>query len=175
MQADWKQQSLRLLAPARIDAADGVAVDNLRLGLQKAVLTVSGKAGSSLDLTATLRDLPADMRPSSRRSSRQRHDLADARLTRTSARPTARSASCAARSCAVAGSSDPAANLTAQAALTRGSAHIDARLAAGSSNLTVTAPRRFCRRSLDLRTTGLVDLGMIEPLMAASGRRVVAG
>jgi translocation and assembly module TamB len=176
MQADWKQQSLRLLAPARIDAADGVAVDNLRLGLQKAVLTVSGKAGSSLDLTATLRDLPADIAAIvSPEFAANGTISADARLTGTSARPdgTVRLNARGVQLRSGPGRAIPAANLTAQAALTGGSAHIDARLAAGSSNLTVTGTAPVSAGgALDLRTTGLVDLGMIQPLMAASGRRV---
>ncbi len=81
-------QSLRLLAPARIDAADGVAVDNMRLGLQQAVLTISGKAGSNLDLTASLRDLPADIAAIvSPELAANGTISADARLTGTSARP----------------------------------------------------------------------------------------
>ena len=61
MEASWKQQALRLLAPARLDFVDGVAMDRLRLGFRQAELTVSGRAGSTLDLTATLRNLPADI------------------------------------------------------------------------------------------------------------------
>ncbi len=176
MQADWKQQSLRLLSPARIDAADGVAVDNLRLGLQKAVLTLSGKAGSSLDLTASLRDLPADI------ATIVSPDLAangtisaDARLTGTSARPdgTVRLNARGVQLRSGPGRAIPAANLTADAALSGGAARIDARLTAGSSNVTVTGTAPVSAGgSLDLRTTGLVDLGMIQPLMAAGGRRV---
>ena len=56
MEASWKQQVLKLLAPAKLDFADGVAMDRLRLGFRQAELTVSGKAGSKLDLTATLRN-----------------------------------------------------------------------------------------------------------------------
>ena len=61
MEASWKQQALRLLAPAKLNFVDGVAMDRLRLGFRQAELTVSGKAGSTLDLTATLRNLPADI------------------------------------------------------------------------------------------------------------------
>ena len=61
LQADWRQQTLRLLAPARIGFADGVAIDRLRLGLRQAVLEVSGRVGATLDLTASLRNLPADL------------------------------------------------------------------------------------------------------------------
>ena len=49
LQAEWRQQTARLLAPARISFADGVTIDNLRLGLRQAVLQVSGRAGAALD------------------------------------------------------------------------------------------------------------------------------
>ena len=61
LEASWKQQVLRLLAPAKFNFADGVAVDRLRLGFRQAELAVSGSAGAKLNLTATLRNLPADI------------------------------------------------------------------------------------------------------------------
>ena len=45
MEASWKQQTLKMLAPAKLDFADGVAVDRLRLGLRGAELTISGGVG----------------------------------------------------------------------------------------------------------------------------------
>ena len=81
-QADWRQQSLRLLAPVRIGFSDGVTIDRLRLGLRQAVLEVSGRAGATLDLTASLRNLPADL------VGADGTVTADARITGTSARPT---------------------------------------------------------------------------------------
>ena len=82
LQADWRQQSLRLLAPVRIGFSDGVTIDRLRLGLRQAVLEVSGRAGATLDLTASLRNLPADL------VGADGTVTADARITGTSARPT---------------------------------------------------------------------------------------
>ncbi len=61
LQADWRQQTLRLLSPVRIGFSDGITIDRLRLGLREAVLEVSGRAGATLDLTASLRNLPADL------------------------------------------------------------------------------------------------------------------
>src|SRR5262249_42137402 len=67
----------------------------------------------------------------------------------------------------------PPANLTAEAMLNSGVARVDARLTAGSSNLTLagTAPVTG-GGALDLHTTGVADPAMVEPLLAASGRRV---
>ncbi len=76
LQADWHQQSLRLLAPARLDFAEGVAVDRLRLGLRQAVLEVSGRVGTALDLTVSLRNLPADLRGRIRAGLRRRRHAA---------------------------------------------------------------------------------------------------
>ncbi len=176
LQADWRQRSLRLLAPARIEAASGVAVDNLRLGLQQAVLTVSGKAGSTLDLTASLRDLPADIATIVAPDMAANGTIsADARITGTSARPdgTIRLNARGVQLRSGPGRAIPPANLTAEAALSGGAARLDARLTAGSANVTVTGTAPVAAGgSLDLRTTGKVDLGMIAPLLAASGRRV---
>ena len=62
LQADWHQQTVRLLAPATLDFANGArAIDHLRLGLRQAVLEVNGRVSPTLDLTASLRNLPADI------------------------------------------------------------------------------------------------------------------
>jgi translocation and assembly module TamB len=175
LQADWKQLNLRLLAPAHIDAANGVSVDNLRLGLRQAVLAVSGKAGSSLDLTASLRDLPADIAAVvSPQLAANGTISADARITGTSARPdgTVRVSARGVQLQNGPGHAIPPATLTAEAALSSGAARLDARLSAGSSNLTLTGTAPVGSGALDLRTGGVVDLGMVEPLMAASGRHV---
>ena len=84
-----RQQSPGLLALVRLTFTDGVAIDRLRLGLRReAVLDVSGRVGSALDLTVALRNLPADL------AAVVAPDLAvdgtvqaDARLTGTTARP----------------------------------------------------------------------------------------
>jgi translocation and assembly module TamB len=176
LQAEWRQLTLRLLAPAHIDAANGVVVDNLRLGLQQAVLAISGKAGNTLDLTASLRDLPADLAAVvSPQLAASGTISAEARLTGTSTRPDG-SVRLNARGVQLKsgpGRAIPPANLTAEAVLNGGVARVDARLTAGSSNLTLagTAPVSG-GGALDLRVAGVADLAMAEPLLAASGRRV---
>ena len=88
MEASWKQQVLKLLAPVKLAFADGVAMDRLRLGFGQAELTVSGSAGSKLDLTASLRNLPADIGAIANPAFAADGVIAaDARLTGTSARP----------------------------------------------------------------------------------------
>jgi translocation and assembly module TamB len=175
LQADWKKQTLRLLAPARINAADGVAVDNLRIGLQQAVLAVSGKAGSKLDLTASLRDLPVDI------AAIVSPDLAangtisaDARITGTATRPdgTVRVNARGVQMRSGPGRAIPPANLTADATLSGGAARLDAKVTAGGSTLALTGTAPVTGAgALDLRVAGAADLAMINPLLAASGRR----
>ncbi len=88
LQGDWRQQSIRLLAPVHLGFADGVAIDQLRLGVRQAVLDVSGRVGTTLDLTASLRNLPADIAAAISPAFAADGTLqADARITGTSARP----------------------------------------------------------------------------------------
>ncbi|MBN8901442.1 MAG: response regulator transcription factor [Rhodospirillales bacterium] len=55
LQAVWKQQTLRLLAPVRIGFADGVSLDRLRLGLRQAVIDVAhGRTVVPAELAAGL-------------------------------------------------------------------------------------------------------------------------
>ena len=67
----------------------------------------------------------------------------------------------------------PAATLDARAVLDGAAARIDARLAAGASRLAVNGSAPLSAAGpLDLRATGNLDLAMLDPLLAAQGRRV---
>jgi len=176
LQADWQQQTLRLLAPARIAFADGVEIDRLRLGLRQAELAISGRAGATLDLAASLRNLPADI------VAMFAPDLAadgtitgDVRLTGTPARPegTVRVAATGVRLRGGPGQALPPANLTADATLQGQTARVDTRLAAGTSRLAVTGTVPLgTAGAMDLRGNGMVDLAVLDPIVAAGGRRV---
>ena len=88
LQADWNQQTVRLLAPATLSFANGAAIDRLRLGLRQAVLEVNGRVTPTLDLTASLRNLPADIAAIVAPSAAADGTIAaDARLTGSLARP----------------------------------------------------------------------------------------
>ena len=141
MEASWKQQALKLLAPAKLNFVDGVAMDRLRLGFRQAELTVSGKAGSTLDLTATLRNLPADIGAIANPAFAADGVIAaDARLTGTPARPegTIKLTATGVRQRQGPGQALPAANLLANATLLGTTARIDTKLTAGPSHLGVT-------------------------------------
>jgi translocation and assembly module TamB len=169
LQADWQRESVRLLAPARFDFAEGVTIDRLRLGMRQAVLEVSGRAGATLDLTASLRNLSADL------FGADGTIRADARITGTSARPTG-TASLAATGLRLRGGygrAMPPATLNVQADLLGTQVRIDGRATAGGSRLAVTgtAPMAMAG-SLNLRATGSLDLTLLQPIVAAGGRQV---
>ena len=169
LQADWRQQSLRLLAPVRIGFSDGVTIDKLRLGLRQAVLEVSGRAGATLDLTASLRNLPADL------VGADGTVTADARITGTSARPTGqvRVAAKDLRLRGGPGRAMPPAAITAEADLAGTDARIDARITAGSSRVNITGRAPLgTAGALNLRAGGTLDLALLDPIVAAGGRRV---
>ena len=58
-QGSYGGQEIHLLAPTRISFADGVAVDALKLGAQKAELEVQGRISPALALKASLRQVSA--------------------------------------------------------------------------------------------------------------------
>jgi translocation and assembly module TamB len=175
LQAAWKGETLRLLGPARIGFAGGVSVDRLRMGLRQAVLDVSGKVSPTLDLTASLRNLPADLAavvaPDFAADGTVR---ADARLTGPTARP-AGTVSLAATGLRLRngpGAALPAATVTAKSALAGDSASLDAALTAGTTRLTVTGRAPLGAGALALRAGGVLDLAVLDPLVSADARRV---
>ncbi len=176
MEASWKQQVLRLLGPTTIALADGVSIQHLRLGFQQAVLSVSGTAGSKLDLTASLRNLPADVAAIADPTLAMDGTIqADAHLTGTSARPegTVRLTASNVRLRQGPGRGLPPANLTANANLEGTQVQINSRVTAGPSHLTATGTAPLSKDgTLNIRTDGRVDLTMLDPIVAAQGRRV---
>jgi translocation and assembly module TamB len=176
MEASWNQQILKLLAPAKFSFADGVSMDRVRLGFRQAELTVAGSAGSKLDLTASLRNLPADIAAIVEPSIAADGVIAaDARLTGTSARPegTIKLTADRVRLRQGPGQSLPAANLAANVALLGTTARLDTKLTAGPSHVSLngTIPIAKDGGAFDLKTDGRIDLAMLDPLLSAQGRR----
>jgi translocation and assembly module TamB len=176
LQADWRQQSLRLLAPVRVSFADGVAVDRIRVGLRQAVLEVSGRIGTALDLTVSLRNLPADLAAAISPDLALDGTLqADARITGSTARPTgtAKLSATGLRARNGPGRGIPPASVTAEATLNGTEARVDAQIRVGSSQLKIAGRAPISPTgNLDLRVSGTVDLAMANPILAAGGRRV---
>ncbi len=176
LQGDWHQQSVRLLAPVQVTFADGVSVDRLRLGIRQAVLEVSGRAGQSLDLTVSLHNLPVDIAAVvSPAYAADGTIQAEARITGSSARPVGRVRLSATglRARTGPGRALPPTNVTAQAELKGTEAQIDARLSAGRSRLNLTGRAPLAPAgAVDLRSSGMLDLALLDPITTASGRRV---
>ncbi len=180
LRADWKGETLRLLAPARVAFGSTVAVDRLRLGVQQAVLEIAGRVSPTLDLTASLHDLHADLADAFVNGLTAQGVLnADARLTGTTARPGGRLhvAANGLRLTTAATAGLPAANFTADATLAGTSADLDARLTAGRNQValagTVPIPGSGGSGAMRLRASGALDLATLDPLLTASGRRVL--
>jgi translocation and assembly module TamB len=176
LQADWRQQSLRLLAPVRLTFTDGVAIDRMRIGLRQAVLDVSGRIGTALDLTASLRNLTADLATAISPDFAADGTLqADARLTGSTARPTGtvKLTATGLRARNGPGRGIPPANITADATLNGTEAQVEAQLHVGSSQLRLAGRAPLSSTGgLDLRASGMLDLAMANPILAAGGRRV---
>ena len=175
LQAGWKGETLRLLAPARLSFADGVAVDRLRLGLGEAVLEVDGRVSPALKLTAALRNVTAGtfrvVAPDLKAEGRLE---ADATLSGTPARPsgTLHLAATGMRLRQGNAAGLPPAALVATAMLEGDRARLDAALTAGTNRLTLagTAPLA-ASGPLDLHGAGTVELATLDPILAAEGRR----
>ncbi len=172
--ADWKGQALRLLAPARVSFGDGLAIDRLRVGLQQAVLDVSGRVSPSLNLQASLRGVTPDLaRPFAPGVDAAGDISAEARLTGTTAAPsgTVRLTATGLRMRTGPARALPPATVTANVQLAGRVATVDARLAAGRSNLAVSGRAPLGAGALALRATGGVDLAVLDPVLAPNGRR----
>jgi translocation and assembly module TamB len=175
-QAAWRGKNLRLLAPARIAYAAGVAIDRLRLGLDKAVLEASGPIKPALGITATVRDLPASLVEMFVPGLAADGTIGgEARLTGSLARPdgTIKITATGLRLRQQLGRLLPLARIDANAIFGEGTVRLDVRAAAGTSRLTVTggAPMGASGR-LDLHVAGVFDLGLIDPLLAANGQHI---
>ncbi len=180
--AAWKGQDLRLLAPVRLGFAQGVAIDNLRLGLRQAVIEVNGTVGQSLDLTARLHDVPASLAALVSPTLNVSGTLnAEARLNGTPSAPTGiiRARAAGLRLDTARGRALPVADLTVTADLQGKAARIDVRATAGASRLTVTGQAGLgLSAPLDLHADGIIDLAQADPLLGTgeqvSGRLTLA-
>ncbi len=173
LNAEWKQQTLRLLAPVAFGFAAGIEIRHLRLGLGDAVVQADGRIGSTLDLTASARNLPASLASLVSPGFAAAGTIsADARLTGTPGNPggTIRAQAAGLRLNTQAWHDLPTGSLTATATLEGMAARIDARLTAGSSHIVVSGRAPFTTTApLDLRANGLIDLALAGPLMAPQG------
>jgi translocation and assembly module TamB len=177
LQAAWHGETLRLLAPARIDFGTRMAVDRLRLALGAATIDAGGEISPRLQLHVALADItPALIAPFAPGLHVAGRIDADAALTGTTAAPAGRVTlrGTGLRQTTGAAASLPPATIQARADLHGRAATVDVRLDAGSaSHVTVTGTAPISATALmDLRIGGRLDLALINPIMEAAGRRV---
>ncbi len=167
------EETVRLLAPATVRFAGGVAVDRLRLGARQATLEVAGRLSPTLDATVALRT-PADIAALFDPAYAADGTVAlDAKLQGSPAQPggTVKLQATGVRLRTGPGRAAPPATVTANIQLRGGAAQVDARLAAGSAQLAVAGQAPLGAGALALRATGGLDLALLDPILNADGRR----
>ena len=174
--ASWKNETLRLLAPVRAGFVDGLSLDRLRLGFRRAELEIAGRVAPALALQVTLKNLPADIAALIAPEYAADGTLSgEARLTGATVqmRGTVRLRGTGLHMRNGPGQALPAAEAMLDATLNGDSARVDGRLTAGPSRLTLAGTVPFGGTGrLDARAGGMLDLAMLDPLLAAGGRRV---
>jgi translocation and assembly module TamB len=173
----WKSETLRLLAPTRVSLANGLSVEKTRIGLRQAELDIGGKISPTLDLTASLRNVSADLATILAPDLKAQGTLsADAHITGTPVRPagTIHLAASGLKLASGPAAGMPAASITADATLAGTSARIDTKLSAGRNTISVTGIAPLDPSGvLGLRATGAIDLATLNPILTANGERVV--
>lgn len=174
--ADWRGQHLALAHKLHVDLADGkVRLDDLALRLGQAALSLKGQVSPTLDLTASLRDLPASLAALFAPQAKLAGTLsADAKLAGPPARPsgTIRLQAKGVRATAGVASTLRPADLTLDAKLAGPAATLDARLAAGPDRLHLSGTAPLGAGRLDLRAQGQLDLAALNAVLGAEGRQV---
>ncbi len=181
LQGAWGRETIKLLAPARIKFAGGIAVDRLNFGFRQGELAISGRWGGvgpdgGTALNVNLTNLPADMLAAIAPEYAADGTIAgEARLTGSPARPegTVRVHASGLRLRTGNGRALPAAAVAVDVTLAGSNARVSANLTAGPSNVTVGGLLPLSSiGSMDVRIGGTVDLAMLNPLLAAQGRNV---
>ena len=173
--ANYHGQDARLLSPAKIALANGVSVDMLQIGVQEAVFELKGDLSPALDVRASLRQVRSSLVNAFVPGLLASGTIeAQARLKGSLASPTGQ-LRLTGTDLALADNAAfglPSVDLNATAELSRDSADVDARLNAGTaSKLTVTGRAPLAAGgALDLKISGTLDVGMINPLLEARGQ-----
>ena len=175
-EASYHGQSVRLLSPARVSFAEGLAVSQLKLGVQQALIALNGRIFPALDLHASVHHIDSNVVEAFVPGILAAGTLdVDARLEGSSSAPAGvvtakaqglRLASSALRDLA-------AVDVQATAHLNGQTAQLDARVNAGrNSQLTLkgAAPLNT-EGQLNLKLTGKVDAALVNPMLEARGER----
>jgi translocation and assembly module TamB len=177
LKATWHDQDLTLLNPAKVVFANGLKVEQLRLGIQDARIEVDGQVSPTLDLHAAIRQIkPALVNAFLPDTLASGTVEAEANFRGTTSAPTGnvhfQALGVQAKSSVTQGL--PAADLRADATLNGATADVDAQLTAGSNSkveVTGRAPLS-AGGAADLKLAGSLDLALANPILEAKGRHV---
>jgi translocation and assembly module TamB len=172
---NYRGQEVTLLAPARIEFANGLAVDLLKLGAQKAQLELQGQLAPQLGLRVSVRQVspalvnafaPDLLSGGSIEAHAEIHGSAAALV-----------GSVAVNATNILFADDaalglPAANFHLDAQLRGNTADVDARLDAGAaSGLSVSGRAPLALDgAVDMKISGKLDAGLLNPLLEARGQ-----
>ena len=176
VQAHYHGQTLRLLAPARLSYADGLAISKLKLGVQRAVVSIDGRVAPALDLRASVHQLDAALVSAFVPGILAAGSLdTDAQLTGTSSAPSGL-VTVKATGLRFAGSTVRdlhAIDVHATAHLKDNAAQLDAQLSAGgASQLTLTGSAPLdAAGAVNLKLSGKLDATLANPILEARGQR----
>jgi translocation and assembly module TamB len=178
LRADYRDQTLRLLAPVGVSFADGIVLGQLRLGAGDTVLQLAGRVMPTLDVTASLSDFTLSLLrvlwPELKGEGRAD---ADAQLTGTFAVPLGslhvkargvRSINGAARGL-------PPTDVDASAQLQQQVVQLDVQVHAGDGlQLTGRGQVPLNRdATMAFKVNGEFNLNVVNPIIEASGQRLL--
>jgi len=178
LQAQYHDQTLKLLNPATVSFAAGLVIHQLRLGLQQAVLELDGRLSPTLDARASLQQVKPDLINSflPQKVLTAGTIAANAQIQGSTAAPTGKVhfEAIGLRSSNELAAGLPAVDLRADADLMQNTALVNAKLDAGSaSHLTLSGSTPISADgALDLKLGGALDVGLLNPIAEASGRHV---
>lgn len=177
MKADWRSETVTLAAPARVEFAEGLNIEDVKLSAGGGTISVSGAVTPKLALAVSAQDIRAEtislFFPQVSASGML---SATADLNGTLQSPqgaiTVRGRNLRNRVYAV--TSATAADLDADILLEGRSAAVKATLAAGKSTRLTLRGRAPLNREdvLQLTMAGSLDLILLDPLLAPDGRRL---
>lgn len=176
LRANWKTIALRLQGASRVEFGRRVAVDRLVLAVNAATLEMAGQFAPALNFTASLRNVTPDLARAVVPGLNASGVLtADARVTGAAGAPagTIRLRATGLRNNTGPAASLPAATVAANVTMAGAVASIDAHVDAGAKlhlAATGTAPLR-AGGALAVRTTGHLDLTLLNPVLEAGGRQ----
>jgi translocation and assembly module TamB len=174
-EAHYHGQSLRLLAPAQVAFAEGVAISRLKLGVQQAVIELDGRMSPTLDLHASAHHVDAPLINAFVPGLLEHGTFdVDARLTGTSSAPSGVVTFTVAGLRTSAARDLQALDVRGTARLLGKAAQLDAHLHAGNaSQLTLTGTTPLDKqRAFDLKLGGKLQAALANSLLEARGERV---